>query len=166
MLHLILSIFIATPMAQAAPMPLTYSPKCTFEAVAHRMGYPVDPSKPFPNVFVASEIPLEQFQDAVEEQWKMRPSAVLNVYVVELNEIYLLDEESYYLKVKRYIDDSLAHELAHYVQVVYRGADLNSDHDFYEQEAVHVQTWFRETFMKTGAPPCSEPSGALIASAL
>lgn len=154
---ILLSLLMAIPFAKAQggdPVSLTHDPQCTLEAVLNRMGYAPDPAKPVPPVFLASQIPLEQFQDAVEEQWGFRPHVVLNVYVAEKNEIYLMDDSEYYKKVNRFIDDSLAHEYAHYVQVKYRGVRPEDGSDHLETEAVQVQTWFRETYMKTGLSPC------------
>lgn len=135
-------------------MPLEHNPLCTLQAVLDHMGYTLDPSKSVPPVYLGSQIPLKQFQDAVESQWGFRPNAVLNVYVADRNEIYLLDDAEYYRKVNRFVDDSLAHEFAHYVQVMYKNASLNGNSDYLETEAVQVQTWFRETFMKPGLSPC------------
>lgn len=69
----------------------------------------------------------------------------MNMYVVKTDEIYLNDSASSYGRHGRIIDDSLAHEYAHYVQVVYEGADRENDpNDALESDAVAVQTWFRE----------------------
>ncbi|MBI4374950.1 MAG: hypothetical protein HY549_00720 [Elusimicrobia bacterium] len=66
----------------------------------------------------------------------------------------MIDEAAYYRRLKRSIDDSLAHELAHFIQVRYRGARLEQD-PMLEEEAIHVQVWFRETFVPDGADsPC------------
>jgi hypothetical protein len=46
----------------------------------------------------------------------------------------------------RFIDDSLAHELTHYVQVKYQGWVLDGMDDSIELNAIEVQTWFRETY--------------------
>jgi hypothetical protein len=60
--------------------------------------------------------------------------------VSNTNEIYLIDDASYYARVGRTIDDSLAHELAHYLQARYGRAHLV---DWEEVEAVAIQNWFR-----------------------
>jgi len=40
-----------------------------------------------------------------------------NVYVMARNEIYLMDDAGYYRRIRRTLDESLAHEFAHYLQV-------------------------------------------------
>jgi hypothetical protein len=42
--------------------------------------------------------------------------------------------------------DSLAHELQHFVQVVYDGLSMTDFSDFEESDAVDVQTAFRERY--------------------
>lgn len=131
-----------------------YSAECLLEAVAEKMYAKLDPSIPLPAVFYGSDVSLKQFQDAVEPQWGLRPEAVLNVYVFSKNEIYLHDDASYYKKFDRFIDDSLAHELAHYVQIKYKGFTAELMDDSAEWQAIEVQTWVRETYLEKGLSPC------------
>ncbi|MFN7728157.1 MAG: hypothetical protein ACK5P7_03265 [Bdellovibrio sp.] len=87
---------------------------------------------------------LKDYQDSIEKFWDWRPDAFLNVFVPLKNEIFLFTEVGYYRSRGRSIFDSLAHELAHYLQFTYRGADMADES--LEGEAVQVQTWFRETY--------------------
>lgn len=96
---------------------------------------------PMPEVVLSSKALLKDFQDDIEPQWGIRPDVITNAYVVRLNKIYLYDDKAYYAEHGRCIDDSLAHELAHYVQVQYRKWDLNDDS--LEWDAIDTQTWFR-----------------------
>jgi hypothetical protein len=59
-----------------------------------------------------------------------------------------MDDAAYYTQLRRCIDDSLAHELTHYVQVVYQGWVLDGFDDSIEFNAIDVQTWFREQFCR------------------
>ncbi len=97
-----------------------------------------------PKVYYKSQIKLKQFQDAIEKQWGQRPKEITNAFAIENNEIYLLDDADYYQRTKRCIDDSLAHEIVHFVQVKYQNYDINDES--LEWEAVEIQTWFRENF--------------------
>lgn len=102
---------------------------------------------PLPSVTMESKASLKQFQDEIEPQWHMRPAVITNAYIVNYNKIYLNDDKAYYDKVERCIDDSLAHELTHYIQVKYLGKSLEDDESL-EWDAVDTQTWFREQFCK------------------
>jgi hypothetical protein len=97
-----------------------------------------------PIIYLKSKTPLKQFQDAIESQWGQRPKEFTNAYAVKNNEIYLLDDADYYKKTERFIDDSLAHELTHFVQVKYQNFDINDES--LEWDAVDIQTWFRDNF--------------------
>jgi hypothetical protein len=96
---------------------------------------------PFPKVFFESTTPLKQFQDAIEKQWGFRPDVFTNSFAVDNNEIYILDEADYYSKNKRCMDDSIAHELTHYLQVKYQNWDLSDES--LEWDAIEIQTQFR-----------------------
>lgn len=134
-------------LARASAARLCYAPGEILAAVAGQMNLTLRPDVEPPAVLMASETPLKRFQDAVERQWGMRPDQILNVYAVSTNEIYLLDDPGYYVRLRRSVDDSLAHECVHYLQVRYRGNSLENDADTLESEAVHFQTWFREEFI-------------------
>ena len=126
----------------AEPVKLRFDPRFVLEAVAQRMEVTLRPDVPLPAVFVESTVPLRQFQDAMEVQWQFRPHLVANSYAIARNEIYLSDDPSYYRRFKRTIDDSLAHELVHYIQVQYFQEDLASDSC--EVQAAEIQRWFRD----------------------
>lgn len=153
--HFLLIALLSLPAA-AAPVDLVHPVECTLSAVAAKMRVTLRADVPPPQVFLESKIPLAQFQDAVEPQWLFRPEIVLNSFIEQRNEIYLKDEGAIYAKNKRFLDDSLAHELAHYIQVKYQKAVSGSADDYLERDAVMVQTWFRETYMETGQSPCGK----------
>jgi hypothetical protein len=75
---------------------------------------------------------------------------VANVYVVARNEIYLSDDAGYYRRLRRTLDESLAHEFAHYLQVRYFGANLADESC--ETEAVAMQIAFRDENRPSHAP--------------
>lgn len=129
---------------------LRMEPRQILEEVARQMNVALDPREPLPVVHFESQIPLAKFQDAVAGQWNFRPPKVANVYVVANNEIYLSDDGGYYNRMKRTLDESLAHEFAHYLQVRYFHANLSDE--TCETEAIAVQFAFREQQMlKTAA---------------
>ena len=99
---------------------------------------------PLPHFYFSSQTKLSQFQDAIEKQWGFRPKSITNAFAVDSNEIYILDASEYYTKLGRCMDDSLVHELVHYLQVKYLNWDLNDES--LEWEAVDIQTEFRNEF--------------------
>ena len=131
-----------------------YDLQCTFAGVLAIMGKTAKPEIPMPALYLEQRTPLKQFQDAVEPQWKMRPDMFLNVYVADQNAVYVMNEAEYYNKLGRFVDDSIAHELVHYVQVKYKGIRIEDFDDSLEGEAIEVQTEFRERYMKAGVSPC------------
>ena len=131
----------------AEPRALRLDPRATLQIVARRMGVELDPRIPAPTIRFESVTSLERFQDATEQQWGFRPGRFVNVFVSEKNEIYLIDDPAYYAATGRTIDESLAHELVHYVQARYGRANLS---DWAEHEAVAIQKWFRAEYL--GSP--------------
>jgi hypothetical protein len=121
---------------------LAHDPLAMLAEVALHMNVRLRPDVPPPAVFLESRTPLAQFQDAIAAQWGFRPPRFANAYAVARNEIYLIDDPSYYRRMKRTLDESLAHELAHYVQVHYFDADLSDPSS--ETDAVAVQQRFRQ----------------------
>ena len=115
----------ATSVGADSPQRVTLhmDPRYILESVARQMNVTLDPDVAMPAIYLESEIPLQQFQDAVAAQWNFRPPKVANVYVVARNEIYLSDDAGYYQRLRRTLDESLAHEFVHYLQVRYFGAD-------------------------------------------
>jgi hypothetical protein len=140
-----LAIAATTPEAARPPsasVTLRVDPRYTAEWVARSMGIALKGDVALPTVHLASATPLRRFQDAVEPQWGLRPRQIFNAYVMATNEIYLDDVSDYYRRRNRTLDESLAHELVHYLQVRYLRDDLASDAS--ELEAVTVQQAFRE----------------------
>lgn len=156
MKSIFLLLLLSVPATAAPVASPKYSVDCTLNAVARHMRISLRDDIPRPKIFFGSQTPLSQFQDAVEPQWGFRPEKFLNAFITEKNEIYLMDEAEYYEKRNRFIDDSLAHELTHYLQVRYRGVEIATADDSVESQAVAMQDWFRETYMKAGKSPCSE----------
>ena len=148
-LILILSLAFST-LTFAAPVPapaeLKYPVEFLFQKVLEKKRQVKNDNIPFPKIFYASKTPLKQFQDAIESQWGFRPDVFTNAYSVVNNEVYILDEAAYYAKHGRCMDDSLVHELVHYVQVVYLKWDLNDES--LEWDAIEIQTEFRNEFCK------------------
>jgi len=133
----------AMPDAADEPERLHEEPHVILARVARQMNVELRDDEPPPRVFLESRTPLAQFQDAVEAQWKHRPARFANVYAVASNEIYLSDDPSYYRRMRRTLDESLAHEFTHYVQVRYLGADLADESC--EAQALDVQMAFRRS---------------------
>ena len=132
------------------PAELRYTPECILKIMAKRKKVELDGAKLIPEIRYESQANLIEFQDDVEPQWNTRPSMISNVFLKGKNRIYLVDDSRYYSKLKRSIDDSLAHELVHYIQFTYQGDNL--DHESSEIDAVYEQTWFRETYINAGIP--------------
>jgi hypothetical protein len=138
----------AYPLAQ-----LRYEPECVLRAVAWHMGFNLRWDITAPRVRYESRTPLKEFQDAVERQWGFRSPVFTNAYSQSVNEVFIIDDARYYAKLKRFMDDSLAHEYAHFVQVQYKKFDLRQDDESLEFEAVAEQTWFRETYLSNPQAP-------------
>jgi hypothetical protein len=146
------------PFSPLEPAKLRFDTQFVLELVAERMQVKLRPDVPLPAIFVESAIPLRQFQDAMESQWSFRPPMVANSYSIATNEIYLSDDASFYRRLKRTLDDSLAHELVHYIQAKYLGEDLTTDGC--EMQATEVQRWFREEYALPKRDVAAEPAGA------
>ncbi len=135
---------LALPDARAAadaPERLHEEPEVILARVAQQMNVELRTDAIPPRVYLESQTPLAQFQDAVQAQWGHRPARFANVYVVARNEIYLSDDPAYYRRMRRTLDESLAHEFAHYVQALYLGYDLADESC--EAQALDVQIAFR-----------------------
>lgn len=128
---------------------------CTLTGVLRLMELAPRPDVPLPALLLQHKTPLKRFQDAIEPQWKMRPDVFANAYAAAKNEIYVLTEAEYYTRLSRHLDDSIAHELVHYVQVRYKGIAIEDFDESLESEAVHVQTQFRERYLRAGVSPCA-----------
>lgn len=146
------SFSASTTRAEAAKniAKLKYSPEFILKAILEHKSLEFRPEVPLPTVVASSESDLKSFQDDVEPQWGQRPDEITNVFVVHKNKIYISDEKAYYDKTERCMDDSMAHELTHYIQVKYRGWSLNDDS--LEWDAIDTQTWFREKYCSVRKP--------------
>ena len=127
------------------PMKLRFDPRYILEVVARQMNVTLRSDIPVPEVLLESTTPLRRFQEAINSQWGFRPHVFANAYAVARNEIYLLDHPAYYNRRNRTLDDSLAHEFAHYLQVHYFNADLADPSC--EIDAVAVQERFRDVHL-------------------
>lgn len=150
---ILLSLFVsftvsAKPLVkQPTPAQLRYSMEFILEKVLEIKKKNFDPAIPLPSLHMASKTPLQVFQDAIAEQWGgYRPDVITNAYAAKHNMVFLYDDAAYYERTGRCMDDSLAHELTHYVQDRYFHWDLNDES--LEWDAVEVQTQFREAFCK------------------
>jgi len=142
-----LSLASAANHASAVPPELRLDLQTTLELVARRMNIKLEPDIPLPRIRLESATPIERFRDAVETQWGSRPARFSNAFVPATNEVYLIDDPDYYAATGRTLDDSLAHELVHYLQTCYRHANVAGE--FQELEAVEIQSWFRAEQMRT-----------------
>jgi hypothetical protein len=137
----------ATP---ANPSPrvaaLQHDPQFILETVARRMSITLRPDLPPPAIRLESRTPLERLQAAAARQWGFRPHVFTTTYASAGNEIFLIDDPVLYARYGGTPDDSLAHELVHYLQARYRRDDFSSD--WSESEAVAIQTWFRRQYME------------------
>ncbi len=133
--------------ARPGPAKLRLDPSLILQQVARQMNVDLRPEVPLPTIFLESKTPLRQFQEAIAPQWKFRPRVFANAYVMARNEIYLSDDPGYYKRRNRTLDDSLAHEFVHYIQVNYRNGNLADDDC--EMEAITVQLAFIDHNMPT-----------------
>jgi hypothetical protein len=136
----------SVPPARVAA--LQHDPQFILEAVAKRMGVTLRPDIPPPAIRLESKTPLERLQTAAERQWGFRPEVFTTTYATASNEVYLIDEARLYETYGGTLDESLAHELVHYIQAHYLGDRFTTD--WSETEAVAVQTWFRKQYMAPG----------------
>jgi len=131
-------------------MRLKHDPRYILESVARKMNVTLRADEPMPRIYFESSTPLAQFQEAVAPQWRLRPPMFANVYVMARNEIYLMDDAGYYRGIGRTLDESLAHEFAHYLQVRYFASTLADESC--ETEAVSLHIAFREENQLPYAP--------------
>ena len=131
--------------ALAAVATLRHDPQFILEVVAGHMGVTLRPDVPPPGIRPESSTPLELLQAAAERQWGFRPDVFTTTFANATNEIYLIDDARYYARHGGTPDDSLAHELVHYVQARYLRDRFSTD--WSESEAVAIQTWFRNEYM-------------------
>jgi hypothetical protein len=142
-LILVAGLSVATAAA-GAPARLRYSLEFILGEVLAAKRLVARSDMPLPALHLESRTPLAVFQDAIEPQWGFRPHVIINAFSARHNAIFLSDEPTYYARFNRCIDDSLAHELVHYVQSKYQDRDLNDD--ALEAEAIEIQKEFRGRF--------------------
>jgi len=150
LLGLLLGLHVTVGADPSPKARLQHDPRYILESVARQMNVTLRADEPLPRIHFESSTPLAQFQDAVAPQWRFRPPMIANVYVIARNEIYLADDPTYYRRLRRTLDYSLAHEFAHYLQVRYFAANLADESC--ETEAVAVQFAFRELNRMSAAP--------------
>ena len=102
-----------------------------------------DKATPAPALKLESSTPLADFQASMETWWEFKPDFFVNVYNADENTVYLTNQRARY-KSPRTPVDSLVHELTHFVQSKDKGAHKGDNEEYYEEQAVRVQTWFRE----------------------
>jgi len=147
---------IASPARVAA---LQHDPQFILEAVAKRMGVTLRPDISPPTIRLESRTVLARLQVAAERQWGFRPGVFTTMYATAANEVYLIDDDALYGTYGGTPDDSLAHELVHYIQAHYLGDRFTTD--WSETEAIAVQTWFRGEYMESrlAAAKALQPDG-------
>lgn len=168
-----MTVLLCAPASAAAPARLRHEPRCILEAVARELNQDIGRHRgpavsaailaaargALPVIRPESETPLVEFLTAVKPQ---DPSVdrFSNFYSVSADRIFLIDDAAYYARFaktsRRSMDDSLAHEFVHFLQVKFLGysvADLATDDA--ESMAVAYQTSFRERYVIGGEPvPC------------
>ncbi len=146
-LSIILCLFFTvTSEAKFTPAKLKYSLDFLVEKTLESKKQNRRSEIPLPTFHFESQTPLKQFQDAIEKQWGFRPDVFTNAFAIDNNQIYIMDDEAYYRRNKRCMDDSVVHELVHYIQVKYQGWDLEDES--LEWDAIEHQTAFRHEFCK------------------
>lgn len=173
----VLAALLTVPASAAAPARLRFEPRCILEAVARELNQDIGRhrgpavsaallaaarSESLPAIRVESATPLVEFLTAVKPQ-DSSVDRFSNFYSVSANRIFLIDDAVYYARYakssRRSMEDSLAHEFVHYLQVKYLGysvADLATDDA--ETMAISYQTSFRERYIIGGeTPPCPAP---------
>ncbi len=143
---IVLSIFSLATYAEAArkPAKLKYSLDFLLEKTLEMKKLTKRDDVEVPKFYFKSNTPLKQFQDALEKQWGFRPDVFTNAFAVDNNEVYILDDADYYRRNKRCMDDSVVHELVHYLQVKYQNWDLSDES--LEWDAIDKQTEFRNIY--------------------
>jgi hypothetical protein len=109
-----------------------------FQIVADKMGLEINENAPKPIILTNKQISLQKFNSYLG--WDSEE--VFPYYFSNKNMLVI----PLWCKL-----DTLAHELVHYFQVMYRNEDLNVDHGLYteslEMEAVAIQRWFKANYL-------------------
>lgn len=140
------SLVVYSKNSFCSPAALRYSPQFLLMKTLELKKLQMRSDIEVPLIRFESQTALVDFQDAVEKQWGFRPGVFSNAYSVEKNQIFISDNEDYYSKNGRCMDDSVVHELTHYLQVKYQKWDLNDES--LEWDAIEKQTQFRELYCK------------------
>lgn len=146
-LFFVLALSTLTLEARPVPAKLKYSLDFLIEKTLELKKQDKRPDIKLPTFHFESSTPLKTFQDAIEKQWGFRPDVFTNAFAIESNQVFIMDDEEYYRRHKRCMDDSVVHELVHYVQVKYQGWDMADES--LEWDAIDHQTAFREQYCKT-----------------
>ena len=133
-----------SPLLPAAP--IIEARDCILKIVAAHKNITLLDTVPLPEIKPEGPYTLQDYQDSAENFWGFRPDAYLNMYNPLRNEIFIMATREYYESYERSVFDSLAHELAHYLQHRYQNADFSQGDDSLEFDAIATQTWFRETY--------------------
>ena len=142
-------VFLLAPLCGATPNPVArpaYGLDFLLSYTLQAKKISENPQISKPEIKFASQVSVKEFQDDIEPQWGLRPDEVLNAYVVAKNRIYILDDQAYYDRHSRCIDDSIVHELTHFVQSRYQGFDLHDES--LEWDAIGIQSEFRSQYCK------------------
>ncbi len=109
-----------------------------FQIVAGEMGLEINENIPKPIILTDKQITHQKFNSYLD--WDAK----------EVFPYYFSRENTIVIPLNRKLD-TLAHELVHYFQVMYRNEDLSSDYGLYteilEMEAVAIQKWIKAKYM-------------------
>lgn len=166
------------PGVYATPEPaaLRDEPRCVLHALAGHLAFELGRHRgpefeaalrgaatggDLPRVRRMSATPVADFRRALERQYadagyadsaRLAASAQFsNLYAVASNEIYLVDDPAYYARLGagRSVEDSLAHEYVHFIQVRYYGYSTKDlAHEGAESQAVEYQGWYRDEYSR------------------
>ncbi len=120
--------------------------ECVIHFVALKMNVVLIDGYELPTIHLESEIKIEEYQTWAEPVWHIKPEVVVNSFFGYPNKLVLFDDMNYYIRHKRFIFDSLVHELVHFVQEKYQGITAEEMHDAEEIQAIGIQTEFREEY--------------------
>ena len=114
-----------------------------FEIVADRMGLEINENLPKPIILTDTQITRQKF------------SSYLGWDAKEVTPYYFSRQNTVVIPLNCKLD-SLAHELVHYFQVMYRNENLSPECgpyiDILEMEAVAIQRWFKVEYLGANKP--------------
>lgn len=153
LMSLIFSIVLTTSVSYS--LPTEKEQRCILELIAQKKNISLNSQIVVPKIIYASESNLKSFNADVFPQWGVSADEISNVYVIAKDIIYIIDDADYYKKHVRFIEDSIAHEYVHYLQVKYQNTNILADESgFVELEAIDLQNWYRENYAVKGINPC------------